>query len=44
MNEAPDYAHNKDRGTFLEIDGVVQPAPGPPVLAVRCPEFRIHPQ
>jgi len=27
--EAPDHAHNKARGTFVEIDGVVQPAPAP---------------
>ena len=29
MNEAPEYPHNKKRGTFLEIDGIVQPAPAP---------------
>lgn len=27
--EAPEHAHNKARGTFVEIDGVVQPAPAP---------------
>jgi alpha-methylacyl-CoA racemase len=27
--EAPDYAHNRDRATFVEVDGVVQPAPAP---------------
>ncbi len=25
MAEAPDYKHNKDRETFVELDGVVQP-------------------
>ena len=27
--EAPDHAHLKARGTFIEIDGIVQPAPAP---------------
>ena len=27
--EAPDHPHNKARNTFLNIDGVVQPAPSP---------------
>ncbi len=27
--EAPDHPHNKHRGTFIEVDGVVQPAPAP---------------
>lgn len=29
MGEAPDHPHNKARATFVEIDGVVQPAPAP---------------
>jgi alpha-methylacyl-CoA racemase len=29
MEEAPQHPHNAARGTFVEIDGVVQPAPGP---------------
>ncbi|NYT61600.1 CoA transferase [Alcaligenaceae bacterium] len=29
MNEAPKHAHNMARKTFIEIDGVVQPAPAP---------------
>lgn len=29
MGEAPHHPHLKDRGTFIEIDGVVQPAPAP---------------
>jgi alpha-methylacyl-CoA racemase len=29
MAEAPAYAHNVERGTFIEADGVTQPAPAP---------------
>ncbi len=29
MAEAPTYKHNADRKTFVEIEGVVQPAPAP---------------
>ncbi len=29
MREAPDHAHNKHRGTFTEVAGVVQPRPAP---------------
>lgn len=29
MSEAPEHPHNKLRQTFIEIDGVVQPAPAP---------------
>ncbi len=29
MTEAPNHPHNKARKSFLEIDGVVQPAPAP---------------
>jgi alpha-methylacyl-CoA racemase len=29
LNEAPDHPHNKYRQTFVEKDGVVQPAPAP---------------
>ena len=29
LDEAPDHAHMKARGTFAEVDGVVQPAPAP---------------
>ena len=27
--EAPDHPHNRARGTFVELDGVMQPAPAP---------------
>lgn len=29
MAEAPEHRHNKARGSFLTVDGVVQPAPAP---------------
>lgn len=29
FSEAPEHAHLKARGTFVEVDGVVQPAPAP---------------
>ena len=43
MEEAPQHPHNVERETFIEIDGVVQPAPAPrflgtPVQKPRKPE------
>ena len=29
MVEAPDHPHNRHRGTFVEVAGIVQPAPAP---------------
>jgi alpha-methylacyl-CoA racemase len=29
MGEAPAHPHNRHRGTFVEVDGVVQPGPAP---------------
>lgn len=29
MDEAPKHPHNQARGTFIDIDGVMQPAPAP---------------
>ncbi|HKI43320.1 MAG TPA: CoA transferase, partial [Mycobacterium sp.] len=29
LAEAPAHPHNVKRGTFVEVDGVVQPAPAP---------------
>ncbi|GAB3398890.1 CoA transferase [Massilia agilis] len=29
MAEAPDHPHNRERGTFMQVDGVTQPAPAP---------------
>ena len=32
LAEAPQHPHNVERGTFVELDGVVQPAPAPALL------------
>jgi len=32
FGEAPDHPHNRARGSFVEVDGVVQPAPAPRFL------------
>jgi alpha-methylacyl-CoA racemase len=42
LGEAPRHPHNRDRGTFLEVGGVVQPGPAPrysatPVDTPRAP-------
>jgi alpha-methylacyl-CoA racemase len=29
MEEAPEHPHNRARQTFIEVEGVVQPAPAP---------------
>jgi alpha-methylacyl-CoA racemase len=29
LREAPAHPHNRERKTFIEIDGVMQPAPAP---------------
>ena len=29
MAAAPEHPHNKARGTFIELEGIVQPAPAP---------------
>jgi alpha-methylacyl-CoA racemase len=29
MDEAPLHAHNRSRNTFIEVNGVTQPAPAP---------------
>lgn len=42
MSEAPDHHHNKARGTFIERDGVVQPAPAPR-FSRTCPIIQRHP-
>ncbi|TYO98431.1 alpha-methylacyl-CoA racemase [Geothermobacter ehrlichii] len=44
MDEAPEHPHNKVRKTFIEIDGVVQPAPAPKFSRTHpeiqgCPPF-----
>jgi alpha-methylacyl-CoA racemase len=35
-NEVADHPHNKARGTFIEVDGVKQPAPAPRYSATPC--------
>ena len=42
-DEAPDHPHNRARGTYVEIDGIVQPAPAPRFSRTR-PELPIPPQ
>ncbi len=42
-DEAPRHPHNVARATFVEVDGVVQPAPAPrlqrtPAAAPRAPQ------
>lgn len=39
LTEAPDHPHNRHRGTFTEVDGVVQPSPAPRFSRTR-PEIR----
>lgn len=29
MTEAPEHPHNRERGTYVEVDGVLQPGPAP---------------
>jgi alpha-methylacyl-CoA racemase len=43
--EAPDHAHNRARGTFLELNGVPQPAPAPRFSrsAAPAPAAAMHP-
>jgi alpha-methylacyl-CoA racemase len=38
MAEAPRDPHNSERGTFIEIDGVVQPRPAPRFSATSAPD------
>ncbi len=42
-DEAPDHPHNRARGTYVEIDGVVQPAPAPR-FSRTIPDLPIPPQ
>lgn len=39
MHEAPEHAHNRARGTFVEVDGYKQPGPAPRFSRTR-PEIR----
>ena len=40
MAEAVDHPHNAERGTFIEVAGVRQPAPAPRMSATPAPEPR----
>jgi crotonobetainyl-CoA:carnitine CoA-transferase CaiB-like acyl-CoA transferase len=42
-DEAPDHPHNGARRTYLEIDGIVQPAPAPR-FSRTVPDLPIPPQ
>jgi alpha-methylacyl-CoA racemase len=42
-DEAPRHPHNKMRGTYVEIDGIVQPAPAPR-FSHTIPDLPIPPQ
>ncbi len=36
MSEAPNHPHNRHRGTFVEVEGVTQPAPAPRFSRTPC--------
>jgi alpha-methylacyl-CoA racemase len=38
LSEAPEHPHNRDRGTFIELEGVIQPAPAPRYSATQTAE------
>ena len=42
-DEAPEHPHNKERRTYVEIDGIVQPAPAPR-FSRTIPDLPIPPQ
>jgi alpha-methylacyl-CoA racemase len=41
VSDAPAHPHNRARGTFIDVDGVTQPAPSPrfsrTVAEIKCP-------
>ncbi|MDG2004286.1 MAG: CaiB/BaiF CoA-transferase family protein [Novosphingobium sp.] len=41
LSEAPSHPHNVARGTFIEVDGVVQPAPAPRFSGTPAPPVRM---
>jgi alpha-methylacyl-CoA racemase len=41
LHEAPRHPHNVARGTFVEADGVIQPAPAPRFLGTPAPPVRM---
>ncbi|WP_310468087.1 CaiB/BaiF CoA-transferase family protein [Sphingomonas sp.] len=36
LSEAPAHPHNRARGTFIDLDGVIQPGPAPRYSATPC--------
>lgn len=40
ITEAPNHAHNAARGAFLELEGVIQPAPSPRFMGTPSPKPR----
>ena len=42
LDEAPQHPHNQKRKTFVEVDGVVQPAPAPRFSRTK-PELKAAP-
>jgi alpha-methylacyl-CoA racemase len=42
LAEAPRHPHNVARGTFIEVDGVIQPAPAPRFGATPAPPVRMR--
>jgi len=41
LSEAPHHPHNVARGTFIEVDGILQPAPAPRFSATPAPPVRM---
>ncbi len=41
LTEAPEHPHNKERGTFVEVDGILQPAPAPRFSGTPAPPVRM---
>ena len=42
LAEAPKHPHNVARGTFIEVEGVIQPAPAPRFSATPAPPVRMR--
>ena len=41
LAEAPQHPHNVARGTFIEAEGMLQPAPAPRFLGTPAPPVRM---
>lgn len=41
LTEAPEHPHNKQRGTFIEVGGMLQPAPAPRFSGTPAPPVRM---